>query len=167
MTDSWPVQKIARLKTLWAEGYSASMVGERLGCSRNAVIGKVHRLKLPKPSMKLAPLRQRVKAETPQPPPQEHPKLLPLPRRGGKPPRLPAAPVVILPPRSEPAVMPDIPGSRVVTLEMRGHHQCRWPVNDGGPFLYCGAPRVSGQSYCAHHMRIRLRPPKGRPRATG
>ena len=159
-TDSWPAQKIARLKTLWAEGYSASMVGERLGYSRNAII-KVHRLKLPKPIMKLPLLRQRVRAETPPLPP----RLVPLPRRG-KPSPSPSAPVVATPrglepaPKPEPAVMPDIPGSQLVTLEKRGRHQCRWPVNDGGPYLYCGAQRLSGKSYCAHHQHVSIRPPK-------
>src|SRR4030067_2209080 len=100
-TDSWPAQKIARLKTLWAEGYSASMVGERLGYSRNAIIGKVHRLKLPKPIMKLPLLRQRVRAETPPLPP----RLGPMPRRG-RPSPTPSAPVVATPRGLQPAPQP-------------------------------------------------------------
>lgn len=31
-------------------------------------------------------------------------------------------------------------------------HDCRWPVNSGGPFRFCAAKQFSGSSYCAHHM---------------
>lgn len=43
---SWTPQKIAHLKALWAEGRSAAHIGRRLDVSRNAVIGKIHRLGL-------------------------------------------------------------------------------------------------------------------------
>lgn len=48
----WTDLNISRLKILWAEGYTATMIAGELGCSRNAVIGKIHRLKLPEPLMK-------------------------------------------------------------------------------------------------------------------
>lgn len=31
---------------------------------------------------------------------------------------------------------------------------CRWPVNDGGPFLFCAEPRIPGCPYCAHHRDV-------------
>ena len=44
---SWTDERIETLKRLWSEGHSASQIaGELGGVSRNAVIGKVHRLKL-------------------------------------------------------------------------------------------------------------------------
>lgn len=43
----WTESQIDQLKADWAEGYSCSQIGERLGVTRNAVIGKAHRLKLP------------------------------------------------------------------------------------------------------------------------
>jgi len=46
---AWTDKRVDLLKKYWGEGYSASQVAYRLGgVSRNAVIGKVHRLKLPK-----------------------------------------------------------------------------------------------------------------------
>lgn len=39
------------------------------------------------------------------------------------------------------------------TLIDLGPHDCKWPLNDGGPFLFCAAPKFGGsRSYCAHHM---------------
>lgn len=45
----WTEQRIATLQTLWADGFSARRIGRELGCTRNAVIGKLHRLKAPPP----------------------------------------------------------------------------------------------------------------------
>ncbi len=43
----WTPDVIQRLRTLWAEGISTAEIGNRLGFSKNAVVGKAHRLKLP------------------------------------------------------------------------------------------------------------------------
>ena len=48
MTMVWTAERVEMLQSLWREGYSASAIAERLGgISRNAVIGKAHRLFLP------------------------------------------------------------------------------------------------------------------------
>jgi GcrA cell cycle regulator len=44
---SWTDERIAELTRLWQAGHSASEIGKRLGVSKNAVVGKAHRLKLP------------------------------------------------------------------------------------------------------------------------
>lgn len=31
-------------------------------------------------------------------------------------------------------------------------HDCRWPIGNGSPFIFCAAPQFKGSSYCAHHM---------------
>ena len=43
----WNDAAIAQLRILWAEGHSAAVIGWRMGASKNAVVGKAHRLKLP------------------------------------------------------------------------------------------------------------------------
>jgi len=40
----WSQEQVATLKKLKEKGYSASQIGKKLGCSRNSVIGKLHRL---------------------------------------------------------------------------------------------------------------------------
>lgn len=42
----WTRERVDTLETMWRAGHSAATIAERLGCSRNAVIGKVHRLGL-------------------------------------------------------------------------------------------------------------------------
>jgi len=44
----WTPERITMLMALWEEGLTASVIGERLGTTKNAVVGKVHRLGLPK-----------------------------------------------------------------------------------------------------------------------
>jgi GcrA cell cycle regulator len=55
--NEWTPERIAALIALWNESHSTSEIGRRLGITKNAVIGKVHRLGLPqrRPSPKLAP----------------------------------------------------------------------------------------------------------------
>lgn len=48
MTDEWIPQRVSALIALWDEGLPASEIGRRLGVTKNAVVGKVHRLGLPK-----------------------------------------------------------------------------------------------------------------------
>lgn len=43
----WPTASIEALKTMWADGYSASRIADTVGRTRNAVIGRVYRLGLP------------------------------------------------------------------------------------------------------------------------
>ena len=43
---SWSEEQVSRLAELWAQGYSASAIGKAIGVSKNAVIGKAHRLGL-------------------------------------------------------------------------------------------------------------------------
>ena len=51
MLDFWTEGRVATLRELWASGMLAATIGIRLGTSKNAVVGKVHRLGLkPRPS---------------------------------------------------------------------------------------------------------------------
>jgi len=65
-TETWTEERVARLRELWTQGKTASEIGTALGgISRNAVIGKVHRLKL---SGRPSPIRHRPTIEaTPMP----------------------------------------------------------------------------------------------------
>lgn len=51
MDNVWTVERVAELGRLWQEGLSTSEIGRRLGLTKNAVVGKAHRLALqPRPS---------------------------------------------------------------------------------------------------------------------
>ena len=45
-TMSWNDEKIGQLKRLWKDGLTTSEIGKKLGISKNAVVGKAHRLSL-------------------------------------------------------------------------------------------------------------------------
>ncbi|TDG16227.1 GcrA cell cycle regulator, partial [Paracraurococcus ruber] len=72
----WTNEAIEQLRILWAEGHSTAEIGRRMGVSKNAIVGKAHRLNLPaRPS----PIRRDAHA-TPRP--------APAPRRPVAPPPL-------------------------------------------------------------------------------
>ena len=48
MTAEWTPERTEQLVALWNEGIPTSQMGRRLGVSKNAVVGKAHRLGLPK-----------------------------------------------------------------------------------------------------------------------
>ena len=121
----WTVSEINELKRMWSESVlSAAGIGAQMGYSRNAVLGKVHRLGLPSRG------RQGRKA---------------IPRAAGRP-RVIAPPVF----RAAPYVPPDEPVSLDLTLMQIEPGQCRW-VHGDGPFLFCGHPTHKASSYCEHH----------------
>lgn len=148
MSDTgWTPTRVETLKSLWRDGLSASQVAKTLGgVTRNAVIGKVHRLGL---SGRVAGGVVR-RSATPRP-------SRPSPLRIARSPSPPAKPVVSI---VEP---PEGPGL-VSSLERVGAHSCRWPIGDpkSDTFSFCGREAGEG-SYCPGHHRAAHRPTKLKP----
>ncbi|MGB2399102.1 MAG: GcrA family cell cycle regulator [Candidatus Puniceispirillaceae bacterium] len=69
-TLKWTDERLSQLRTLWDEGLSISQIGEKMGVSRNAIAGKVHRMKLPKRS---SPVSKSAKSAEPVAEPEELP----------------------------------------------------------------------------------------------
>jgi GcrA cell cycle regulator len=66
MDSIWTDERVAQLGKLWAEGLSTAEIGRRLGITKNAVVGKAHRLQLaPRPSPLNSPPAPRRPAPTP------------------------------------------------------------------------------------------------------
>ncbi|MGA9866957.1 MAG: GcrA family cell cycle regulator, partial [Acetobacteraceae bacterium] len=61
----WTDETIARLRGLWTEGHSTAEIGRRLGVSKNAVVGKAHRLDL---EARPSPIRPSSDGPRPRPP---------------------------------------------------------------------------------------------------
>jgi len=59
----WTEDAINRLRVLWAEGHSTAEIGRRMGISKNAVVGKAHRLEL---TARPSPIRR--EGQSPRPP---------------------------------------------------------------------------------------------------
>ena len=147
MTAGWTEDRVGALKKLWLEGQSASQIAKQLGggVTRNAVIGKVHRLGLSGRAAPSQPSRPVYRPQRPRP----QVTAQPAPRR--EPIIRPAAP--------PPAPVVDLPGTAtVLTL---GAHMCKWPIGDPSTdeFSFCGR-RAGGDAspYCIEHARVAYQP---------
>lgn len=166
---TWTDDRVEQLKRLWEAGFSASQVAAELGdVTRNAVIGKVHRLGLSG--------RVRKAGRGPARPPQ------PKPRAAGgyvRPKQYKDYPPSIgntaLANAYEPEPEPEpeistydniIPINQRVTLMGLNEHTCRWPIGDvqKPDFHFCGARPSDGAPYCAHHCRVAYQPASDRRR---
>lgn len=154
----WTDERVENLKKLWQDGLSASQIAKQLGgTTRNAVIGKVHRLGLSGRAQPSKPARPVFKAPR-------------APRATTKPaaPRRIAEPVVtnaVSEPIPEPVrYMDEAPGS--ATILTLGEHMCKWPIGDPAAdgFTYCGRRQDDGP-YCGEHARVAYQPMQKKKRA--
>jgi len=155
------------LRQLWLDGKSASQISTQLGhgVTRNAVIGKVHRLGLAgrakAPSSAAAPPRA---ASAPRMSPRPAPSGARAAVRGATALALSAEPAL----DTRPVFQEDdivVPMSLRVTIVDLKEAMCRWPLGDptSSDFRYCGSPAASGP-YCAHHGRLAYQPVQDRRR---
>ena len=168
---SWNDERVELLKKMWLDGMSASQIAGELanGITRNAVIGKVHRLGL----------SGRVKAPTqsqPRPRPQVRPARTSSPARsgggGGGSPMVRGNTALAFAPRIHEAPSPKpleevlIPMSERVTIMELKEAMCRWPLGDPATpeFRYCGGKSTIGESYCTYHSRVAYQPAQDRGR---
>ncbi len=143
----WNEQTIGRLRALWAEGHSTAEIGRRLGVSKNAIVGKVHRLQLDgRPSPIRAPGSGR-----PRPVRPVCPKLPPLPSLTMR-----AGPSASPAPPKSPAAPPARPIPEPMQL---GTAHCCWPIGEPGKpgFRFCDDTNAAGRPYCPEHCRIAYR----------
>lgn len=144
----WSEEAIALLRKLWGDGLSASQIATKLGggLTRNAVIGKVHRLKIPP--------RPGTHVFSPKGPRPSVPRK-PKPSRPPK--EAKVARLSVSFPEAKP-VLPDAwsagPASAPTTLEFADG--CLWPVGDDG--LFCNARVEKKSRYCEHHAVKATRP---------
>jgi GcrA cell cycle regulator len=135
MTHSnWSNDRIEQLKSLWVEGLSASRIAYALGgVSRNAVIGKVHRLSLAGRTNTRTVSRPR------------------LPSASGV--RVPSRLKAVIPAiEEEPLKLED--GS-FATVRTIGSRMCRWPIGDPkhDDFHFCGRSPKPRSAYCEAHSQ--------------
>lgn len=165
---SWTDERVERLKTLWLEGLSASQIAAELGgVTRNAVIGKVHRLGL---SGRAKPQVQPSRPASP-PRPKSQPRASSSPARPVRPlsignVALKADQTVEVRQRIRPVEEEGpIVFERVTILNLT-ETTCKWPVGDPGrpDFFFCGRKSDQGIPYCAHHARIAYQPSSDRRR---
>ena len=148
----WTDERVEILKRLWLEGLSASQIAKQLGgVTRNAVIGKVHRLGLSGRAAPSQPQRPAFKAPRPAKPVT----VAPAPVRRVEPVLATQRPPTPLPVRREEAG-----SATVLTL---GAHMCKWPIGDPSTegFSFCGM-RASDGPYCVGHAEVAYQPQQKR-----
>ncbi|ARP98655.1 GcrA family cell cycle regulator [Pseudorhodoplanes sinuspersici] len=157
---TWTDERVEQLKKLWSDGLSASQIAAELGgITRNAVIGKVHRLGL----------SGRTKAPSASAPRPRKPRTTHMLRV--------ARPVVRgntalahayaydyeVEPEQAPVENVVPMGQRRTLLELN-EQTCRWPIGDPATqdFYFCGGHALTSLPYCAYHSRIAYQPPAAR-----
>ena len=168
---SWTNERVELLKKLWGDGLSASQIaGELGGVTRNAVIGKVHRLGLSgrakSTSSSAKPRRPRTAAPAtgaaPKKPTTSHPQSIGATALKAD---ISPAPVVADKPRVEP-IAELVPISQRATILTLTERTCKWPIGDpaADDFYFCGRQSDAGVPYCAHHCKIAYQPVADRRR---
>ena len=139
---SWTEEKVAKLKELWGKGNTASQIAQIIGgISRNAVIGKAHRLNLSaKIKTRAAPLSQNHENSIDE----KNSKL----KRGR---RSKFKSLLI-----EKDFEPENPKQ----LEELDENSCKWPIGhpDEKSFYFCGRSSLKDFSYCKLHLLYAYQP---------
>ena len=150
----WTDERVESLKKLWLDGISASQIAKQLGgVTRNAVIGKVHRLGLSGRATPSQPARPVFKAPRPPRPVSTAPA---MPRRVAAPAPIAAAPAVVAE-TPLPVLVEERGSATVLTL---GAHMCKWPIGDPSTdeFTFCGKRSGDEGPYCVEHARVAYQP---------
>lgn len=148
----WNDDRVATLRKLWAEGLSASQIAKQLGgVTRNAVIGKVHRLGLAGRATPSRPAKRPVRTARPRVMGPSAPRL-----------REPHARPLVVIPDLEPMKLEDGKAASVLTLN---ESMCKYPIGDptDADFAFCGRGSAGGP-YCSDHARLAYQPSQAKKR---
>ncbi|CAN0654147.1 GcrA family cell cycle regulator [Nitratireductor aquimarinus] len=171
---NWTDERVETLKKLWAEGLSASQIAAQLGgVSRNAVIGKVHRLKLSSRGRATSPRTRQKKAATAAPTTTTTTTRRP---RATRPTTVSIGATALQAqfdqePVAQTYIRPVsdvvVPISRKLELVQLTETTCKWPNGDplSEEFSFCGNEAGESGPYCAYHSRIAYQPASERRRA--
>lgn len=156
---AWTEDRVATLTKLWADGLSASQIAKQLGgVTRNAVIGKVHRLGL---SGRAKPSRPKP-AKT-QPAPRTTAKRKPARAQAKQAASKPTP--ARLPVSTEPPLKakPLKDGSYATILTLTDH-MCKFPIGDptADEFRFCGRKTEPDEPYCTPHSMVAYQPSRRR-----
>src|ERR1700721_3059631 len=145
---TWTAERIEQLRNFVVTGLTCSQIAAEIGVTRNAVIGKIHRLGLSPARPAGAPARS-------SPPRVRSPRFSPQSRLF----RLIDAQAPCI--AAEPA---PIDSARRCSLLEIAQDKCHWPIGDphAADFAFCGNEAISGFSYCAGHARMAYRVPARR-----
>ena len=177
---SWTDERVELLKKMWSDGQSASQIAKELGgVTRNAVIGKVHRLGLSNrtAAQPAKPIKEKEKPEkasakagaaadaVAEPAPAERPSTparRPIIPAGQPLPPQPSANEIS--PEALASVREVEKKSKKISLMELTERTCKWPVGDPATenFWFCGLPVQQGKPYCEAHVGVAFQPMSSR-----
>ena len=140
---SWTEEKVAKLKELWGKGNTASQIAEIIGgISRNAVIGKAHRLNLS------AKIKTRTAASNQNFDDLNNEKNIQRVKKGRK-----SKFKSLL-------IEKDFEPENPKHLEELDENSCKWPIGhpDEKSFYFCGRSSLKDFSYCKLHLLYAYQP---------
>ncbi len=168
---AWTDDRVATLTKLWADGLSASQIAKQLGgVTRNAVIGKVHRLGLSGRAKPSSPARKAAakkraaakakRAAAPKSSTSRKPKTVRAPSA----PRTPSVIAKAAPPPAPPLEALPMSNGEFATIMTITDHMCKWPIGDPGEdnFRFCGRKTDPEEPYCVAHSRVAYQPSRRR-----
>ena len=144
----WTPEKVERLKQEWEAGTSARLIADMLGTTRNAVIGKAHRMELPVHADSV--FRSHAQAKRAKRKPRSKTRIRRKPARLPSA-RAPAAPLSLA--LTDPL--------RIPFADLESFH-CRYPVSDRAPHFFCGHARRHKSAFCAFHHALCYEKPRQR-----
>jgi len=148
---TWTAERIEQLRHCVVNGLTCSEIAAEIGVSRNAVIGKIHRLGLSTGRPAGASARNH--------PPRAHRPRASTQRRLL---RLAYAEAAD---GSEPILLgAAVDSAQPCSLAELSERKCRWPLGDpaAADFAFCGNDAITGFAYCAGHARMAYRTPERR-----
>jgi len=180
---AWTEDRVEKLKTMWTDGNSASQIAKALGgVTRNAVIGKVHRLGLsnragsiksnreksslrPTSKVRSKPSGPKVKTIIDTHIPEKN-AIIPM----RKPILTPGQPLPPQPSANEisPEALANVKevekGARKLSLLQLTEKTCKWPIGDPATeeFWFCGLAAQTGKPYCEAHVGVAFQPVSNR-----
>lgn len=165
---NWTDERVEKLKRLWSEGLSASQIAAQLGgVSRNAVIGKVHRLNLPGRAKAGGSSAATRAAKRPA---AAAPRATTFTSRVATRTVTRAAGTNMLKEEieidgiEEIQVAPSrgvvLPISRKLALTELTERTCKWPIGDPmkDDFHFCGCESADTSPYCSYHAKLAYQP---------
>ena len=170
---NWTDERVEKLKRLWAEALSASQIAAQLGgVSRNAVIGKVHRLNLPGRAKAGGSTAANRSAKRPAAParPANYPARVatrPVARTVGATALKDDVEVALSDLSYVPSNDVVVPISRKLALTDLTERTCKWPMGDPlkDDFHFCGVDASEASPYCGYHARLAYQPVADRRKA--
>ncbi len=162
---AWTEDRVDVLKKLWAEGHSASQIAKQLGgVTRNAVIGKVHRLGLSGRATPSRPVKRPPRLAKPKP------QVLPdgsVRTPAARAPKTSTGDSLKAAEKAAMVALPPLPlndGEAATILTLRDS-MCKWPIGDPADpaFAFCGRKAECGP-YCKDHAKVAFQPARKRER---